>query len=507
MQLMVAYILILSCVFMVIPAVANWLPNNPWAGSPETAECTTAIISGRVAPNGRTILWKNRDVSNWHQEFRFYDTEPYSFIGLNYPFIQNEYECYGGINEVGFAIENSNALNFPDCTGYYDDDGIIMYHALQTCASVEDFLAYMDTTAQQGRTRPSNYGVFDALGGAGILEASKYENYWFDANDTVACPEGFLIRSNFAYMGSFSGLIVGRDRHNRAYELIEEALSSDSLTLRFIFDVVGRDLYTEDLNPYPLPYAGYYVYGGDTLEGAIRDHNAINREITQSGFVAQAVTDGENPLLTMMWAMVGEPLITPVLPLWIGAFSVPMELVGADPDSPMNLRLRELFEYVYYMYPDPYDDLLDTYKLDDAQGNGVLNFIRNLEDGYYEYVMDLTEQWIVDYPGADNISFVQDSLCSLVFNALNTPREVQNLTVEIDNLALRLEWSPVNTSIVGDSIEVQCYVVYGFDSAYSNLPSDTIGYTNETFYIIGDALLNPFGFYQVKAQYSVGGDE
>ena len=460
-------------------AVCAWLEGNPWIEPEPEADCTTALVPGWATSNDRPLLWKSRDVSNWHQVYRLYDTEPYAFIGLNYPFQLNEFECYGGINEVGFAIENSNALNFSDSSGY-DDDGIIMYHALQTCETVEDFLAYMDTTARFGRTRPSCYGVFDAYGGSGILEAAKYDNYWFDGSDPLVCPEGYLVRSNFAYEGGTSH--IGQYRHDRGVELIEEAVGNETIDAKFLFDIVARDLTTEGLDPYPLPYDGYLIYQGDTLHGAIRDHNAINREITQSCFVAEGIADGENPLLSMMWAMVGEPIMTPAIPLWMGSFSVPVEMVGHDPDSPMNLRLREVFEYIYYPFSDPYDDVVDTYNLIDGMGTGVLDQVRDFENLYYDYAQSLTDIWNLNYPGSADIMAVQDSLSALVFDFLLEPHAVSNAVLTKSGTDWVLSWPQVNTSALGDTINLAGYTIYRSDSPYTG--GDSLAFTTDTSYIV-----------------------
>lgn len=492
--LLISLLLILS-----ISASAGCMVDNPWYGQPRTDECTTALVPGWATPSGRTLLWKSRDVSNWHQEYSFYDTEPYSFIGLNYPEQLNEFECYGGINEVGFSIENSNALNFSDSSGY-DDDGIIMYHALQTCETVEDFLAYMDTTARQGRTRPSNYGVFDAFGGAGMLEASKYENFWFDASTPEQCPDGYEVRSNFAYNGSASH--TGQHRHDRAVELIEEAIALGTIDAQLLFDTVARDIINEEINPYPLPYAGYYVHSvtRDTLDGGVRTHTAINREITASAFVAQAVQNGEDPLLSVMWSMVGEPIMTPAIPLWIGSYSVPENMLGVSYDpGPVNTRLRELFNYLYYPYPDPEDDIIDTYKLVDGNGTGVLDLIRELEDSYYDYGEQLTEDWLLSYPGAEVISGVQDSLANLVSDFLNEPLPVEYLTAGYGETGLTLSWPPVTRHVIGDTVEVSGYVIYHYDAPYFITAGDSVGFSETSEFFIEQSQLSAAGFYQVRA--------
>ena len=472
-----------------------WKWGSTYRSSEIGDECTTALIAGWATPDGRPLIWKNRDVSNWHQEFNYYNETPYSFIAVNYP--DNMTEAYGGVNQVGFVIENANALNFPDSAGVPDDDGIIMYHALQTCETVEDFLAYMDTTAARGRTRPAIYGVFDAYGGAGMLEASKYENFWFDANDTTVAPEGILVRANFAYQGS--GSHIGQFRHDRAMELIQRAVAGDSITPRYLFDIVARDLKTEDVDPYPLPYQGYYIYQGDTLWGCVRDHNAVNREISQSCFVAQGIIPGENPLTSTMWIQCGEPTMTPAHPVWVAAGSVPPEVDG-EVNAPICLRARELFEYLYLPYPDPFDDIIKTYRLIDIQGNGVLANVRSVEEGYYDFVEAKVENWRTAFPPQSVVENLQDSLAILVFKSMTEPEPVTDLVIMMETDGPRLHWSPVMKSVFGDSIEVSGYVVYSSDMCFPySILGDSLGFTADTTFLPQIGANTECAFYQVRA--------
>ena len=481
--------------FVTIPFVTLGASSDSVDFDPEG--CTTALIAGWATPDGRPLLWKSRDVTNWEQEFLFYDETPYSFISVTYT--NEDTQAWGGVNEVGFAIENANAWNFNDSSGAPDDDGIIQYHALQTCATVEDFLAYMDTTARIGRTRPSIYGVFDAFGGAGMLEASLYENFWLDANDSLACPNGVMVRANFAYAGGPNH--VGQYRHDRALELVEEAVANGTISARYLFDIVARDLTTENLNPYPLPYQGFYVHNGDTLLYSIRDHNAINREITQSNFVVKGILEGENPLTSTLWVQVGEPTMTPAIPLWVAAGSVPAEVDG-EFGSLICLRARELFTYLYYPYPDPYDDIINTYKLIDENGNGILTEVRRIEEEYFDFVEAEVEDWRTVFPTQQDVAALQDSIASVVLNYMMQPNSVDDLVISIESDSLRLNWSPVLTSVFGDTITITQYAVYYSDTYVpGGAIGDLLAYTIDTSYSMP---LNPSeecGYYIVKASY------
>ena len=486
-------------IFYAFSAFAQWT-NYQVDPDPQDdgADCTIALIIGSATPDGRILMWKNRDVSNWHQEFAYYNEFPYNFTSVNYPYDEYNNEAYGGVNDVGFAIINANALNFPDSTGAQDDDGLIMYHALQTCETVDDFLAYMDTTAFFGRSRPAIYGVYDAFGGAGFLECSKYENFWYDANDPLVAPDGFMVRSNYAYSGGtwFPSL---NNRHDRAFQYVEAAVLADTINPRYIFDFIARDLKTEDVDPYPLPYDGFYVYDEDTLWNTFRNHIAINREISSSALVLKGILPGENPLLNTIWAIDGEPIMTPAVPLWVGAGSVPAEIVGHDPDSPICLRAQELWNYIYWGYPDPQDDLINTMKLDDGNGTGVLLAVRDVEQGYYDYVMNQVEQWYEEFPEPSVMENLQDSIALLVYQKMLEPLPVDGLSIQMTGATVMLRWEPVLRSVFSDTIEVDGYTVYQGGGYTGGALGDSIGFTLNTSFVLPLGTLPPSTFYQVRA--------
>ena len=134
---------------------------------------TIAMVSGDVTVDGRPLLMKARDnTSNPNQEYYYSDDGLYAYISVSYAGVTNQ--AWGGVNEVGFAINNANAWNFDDELPGPDDDGYIIRLALQTCQTVEDFQAIMDSMDITGRTLPAIYGVIDASGAGAFFEAASY---------------------------------------------------------------------------------------------------------------------------------------------------------------------------------------------------------------------------------------------------------------------------------------------------------------------------------------------
>lgn len=337
-------------------------------------ECTTGVASGLATPDSRPLLWKNRDCGNTDQEYHYVDDGRIPFIGLTYTDVTDRY--FAGLNEAGFAIENSVAHNLDFAEGY--SAGYIMKLALATCRSIDDFQAILDSTDENGRRDCSNFGVIDAFGGAAIFEAGRESYRRFDA---VEMDEGFLIRSNFAYSGGDSARNIetyGVHRHDRAWMLWKEALDDADLTPLFIYQQVARDLSSRECEVISLPFEGYYDTGWGTLPyGWVPQANSINRSSTQSVFVAQGVTENQPPDEALIWAMVGSPLGCVFTPLWVGAGSVPDEYNAED-----GCRLCERADEIRnWTQEDNFG--VDTWRLVNPDGTGIYDYILPLETYLY----------------------------------------------------------------------------------------------------------------------------
>ena len=397
-------------------------------------ECTTAIISGEITGDGRPILWKNRDMNNPHQEMAYFDDGEYPYItNIN---AGDSIDAWGGVNSVGFAIENSTALNFPDTVAGRDDDGMIMKLALQTCRTVADFMVILDSTDITGRTTPSNFGVIDAEGGAAIFEAGPNDFTFLDANNPDDALDGFLVRANYSYRAAQNDLI-GEWRHDRAYQLILDAAAGDSLTVEFLHRYVMADITLENVDPYPLPFD----VPDDDLDmplGFIPTNEAINRRTTRGALIVLGVLENENPLLTTIYATVGEPIFSVPVPLWVHSASVPEEVDG---DSTSIIS-----DYAWKWVGDCYDrnhtfDALNTYQLLDGRGGGLLTVTRPATNTILERTSTVLEDWRNELPEPEVIEAFQNRQASYVAERLTSyirptlrrvPEDFDTIQVAID---------------------------------------------------------------------------
>ncbi|MBU1983084.1 hypothetical protein KJ815_01615, partial [bacterium] len=87
-------------------------------------ECTTAVIAGFATANGRPLLWKNRDVSQPHQEIVYFDDGIYPYVTIANA--GDSTQAWGGVNSTGFAVEDANNWNTPDTVAGPEDDGTII---------------------------------------------------------------------------------------------------------------------------------------------------------------------------------------------------------------------------------------------------------------------------------------------------------------------------------------------------------------------------------------------
>ena len=107
--------------------------------------CTSVIVSGRVAKDGRPMIFKHRDSGKVHNMMIVVQGQRYRYLGLVNAEDTTPIDVWGGHNEAGFGIINTAAYNMNGDGGDTDGDGIFIRKALELCASLEDFERLLDT--------------------------------------------------------------------------------------------------------------------------------------------------------------------------------------------------------------------------------------------------------------------------------------------------------------------------------------------------------------------------
>ena len=351
--------------------------------------CSSAVISGKITPDGRPLLWKNRETGHLRNHMAFVNGEKYDFIANvnsdNYP---AQKEAWIGYNTAGFALMNTQSYNLvkgdiaDDDRG--PDNGKVMYRALEVCATVADFCHFLDTI-QKPSGIEANFGVIDAQGGAAMFEVDEHTYKMFDANDPNVAPHGYIARTNFSNGGELN-VGYGYVRYLEVDRVLSKACAMGGITPQLIFTDIARsfrnnildiDLKNGDFNA---PKAsGWFI-----------DQDFIPRKDTSCSIVVQGVKKGENPELGIVWTILGYPPTSIAVPLWVKNNLPSMvsydEESDASPLSAVSLRLakEKVFHYKQGGGTNHYLHWENLYNL---QGTGIMQKLMKIEDEVYQYTL------------------------------------------------------------------------------------------------------------------------
>ncbi|MEW4565472.1 peptidase C45 [Bremerella sp. JC770] len=312
--------------------------------------CTTAVISGRATVDGRPLLWKNRDtrVTRHNEVIRLAGGELEAIAVVN---AGKKDAVWMGVNEAGFCIENSLTRDLATSGKKSGPgNGGLMKLALETCKTVGDFRVLLEKTDKTGRRTIANFGVIDAQGGAALFETGPKKHVMFDANDPEVAPDGIVVRSNFST--AIRGLpaepdtaqltdVFSQGRYRRACTLLNSPDQS-KIDIGYVLRACTRDLMDTNLEAIP----GSINANAGVLPECIVTSDTISRAITVSATVFHGVRAGEDPRLTTMWTMLGEPIFTLAVPCWVASEEISPELAG-DRGAPLGELSNSLRDWNY----------------------------------------------------------------------------------------------------------------------------------------------------------------
>ena len=256
--------------------------------------CTSVIISGKASPDGRPIMWKHRDTGFLDNRLEYVKGEKYNFIGLvNSTESTSVSEVWIGSNEAGFSIMNtaSYCLNYDDVpSSQMDREGIVMRRALEICETLADFEHFLDTLSRPMGVE-SNFGCIDAHGGAAYYETS---NHGYVKRDVCEMEEGYSVMTNFSFSGKKEDW-KGVERYRTASGIFRRMEKEEGR-----FRDMGPSVIMDSLSR-------SYEHQGDSLY--------IPRYITSSSVVIKGVRPGESPFNTVIWAALGYPATSVMIPV------------------------------------------------------------------------------------------------------------------------------------------------------------------------------------------------
>lgn len=360
-------------------------------------ECTIMVISGRATADGRPIVWKNRDVIESDQRYLYIPPREYNgqtthgYIGNFYT--SDSSRCFMGINEAGFAIINANCYNLSDILRDGINDGHIMKLALEWCANIEDWEELLTTTGIYGRQDSWLFGAMDASGEAKLYECDNFNHTIYNANDLEDAPEGYILRTVFGLSGWHTR--EGLKRFNRAQYLLDHWTDKYPLDVEFILQRMARDFsltcndYDDLDDPYPLPYYGSQ---GNLPTGFVITAETINRFKTRSCSIIRGVLPNEDPLLSTTFAMLGQPILSLAVPLWISAEYVPYCLRGGE-QAPWYELISQRMQQLYPLDVENGDRYMNSLYLLDSLKTGVYSWSLDLERWGLEQAENYLSNW------------------------------------------------------------------------------------------------------------------
>ena len=174
--------LLYCCLFFFVAAYFTGVANA----------CTSAIVSGKCTPDGRPLLWKNRDTGTLQN---FVDrVSPSDSLSMAYVALFNagdtlREQAWIGVNEASFAIMNTASYNLaPDTARVRDREGYVMARSLGRCRTLADFEQLLDTL-QRPLGVQANFGVVDASGQGAFYETcdTGYVRFLLSDSPTGVC--------------------------------------------------------------------------------------------------------------------------------------------------------------------------------------------------------------------------------------------------------------------------------------------------------------------------------
>lgn len=309
-------------------------------GGFSASACTTAVISGKFTQSGRPMIWKIRDTEAFANHIQRFESPLGFYVGLVNDNDPNGEAIWGGHNSHGFAIMNSASFNVNanDSADLKDQEGIIMKRALAECKTLEDFEKLLRSLPKP-MGLAAHFGVIDAEGGAAFYEVNNYTWTKFDANET---PEGYVLRTNYSMTGT-KNVGYGYVRFQTASGLFG-GLPKGEMTPLVLGSEFSRSMRHSLLN---VDYRALAERG--RLPGKsdyIDTDDLIVRYDTSSMILVEGVKPGEDPALATSWVQIGNPYVSPLLPVWTWeevpeALRLPKEGSSSETVAEKAMRLKK----------------------------------------------------------------------------------------------------------------------------------------------------------------------
>lgn len=381
--------------------------------------CTSVIISGKATPDGRPVMWKNRDTDTFQNAIKYFADGKYTSLGLIDSDDPTGQSIWIGYNAAGFAIMNTASYNLimKDTIQLKDMEGRLMREALKECATVDAFEAFLKNHSKPLGVE-ANFGVIDASGGAAYFEVSNFTYTKLDVNDPAIAPMGYMIHTNFSFTGN-PNKGSGQIRYKTAEDLFYQAAQQNNLTIRFILQDVSRSLYHSLTNTNLQQTA----VQNPSAQRFVNFTDFIPRYFSSSAVAIQGVKKDEDVNYTTMWTVLGFPLVSVVTPLWLCMGNdqpalVTLDKSGVAPLCDKALRLKQQLFPIKKSYGENYIDINALYN---STNTGIMQKLKPLDDMIFDQALKKLEAW------RDNKNFRQEIPAFYKFLDTQIPAEYMRL--------------------------------------------------------------------------------
>lgn len=349
--------------------------------------CTTFIISGKYTPDGRPVLFKNRDTDIMDNALVYFKDGRYDYIGLVTGDSTWNKMVWGGYNSTGFAIINSAAYNnnVGDTIKLEDQEGVLMKEALMYCRTLADFENMLDTVSKPLGV-DANFGVIDAEGGAAYYETGNFRYVKYDVNDPKTAPEGFLVRTNHSMSGNYEkGL--GHCRYNTAMIALTQAAAKHELTPMHLFNCISRNLthsltgtdLTKDIPSGNEPQYRFYI-------------DYIPRRITSAAVMIVGAKNEKDADNAMMWTILGFPLTSVAVPVWIAGGGKLPASVSMMPNlhAPLCDAALKMKDNCFPLKPDGGQNYINITAVLNREKTGYMQILKPVEENIFAKAGELS---------------------------------------------------------------------------------------------------------------------
>lgn len=219
---------------------------------------------------------------------------------------------------------------------FSDREGQIMFRALATCVTVQDFLTLLDTLPHPLGIQ-ANFGVIDTAGGALYVEANNWRYVTYDVN---AEGQGYRVQTNFAFAGN-KEQYMGYERYltaEAAMHDLNDHWSHQPMNIghQWLLNHLSRSYRHEVLG---------FAEGYCPPSGVVVDQDFIPRRITSAAVVF------EGPA---MWTVLGYPACGVAIPALVcDTDRLPEAMKRTENDSTCVLSNINMQIKMDHVFPDP----------------------------------------------------------------------------------------------------------------------------------------------------------